>query len=404
MSLVGRLEDLDLSDILRIISLSRKSGILSLNDKENEAKIVFRNGLIVSASSTAEKDNIANSLVKDGTISLSLLKEAISHLRTIRFRRNLAWVLEERFGQDSETIESSIRGFVDRIVRSLFGWKEGFFNFELKETLEEIEKLSLNPLQPLLRKGLNPQQVMRGEGEPVSIGLKKNLSAIFSRAYADEEPLSKEGEEFLSAVRDEITRVMGEGTEVPRWGPEEDEETVSASPGLRLLRAMVEELNDPNRYTDVSLLVLRFASEIVNRAVLLMVRDKEIIGLGQFGIRLGDGANPERRVREIRIPVEEHSLFREVLDFKAPLRRKLRRANPWEEYFIRMLGGEQPEESFLGPLISRGKVVVILYGDNLPERRRIGDTTSLEIFLAQAGMTMEKAYLERRLREVPAIE
>ena len=404
MSLVGRLEDLDLTDILRIISLSRKSGILSLNDKEHEAKIVFRNGLIVSASSTAEKENIANALVKDKVVPLTLLKEAISHLRTIRFRRNLAWVLEERFGQDAAKMEVSIQRFIERIVRSLFDWKEGFFNFELKETLEEIEKLSLNPLQPLLRKGLNPQVVIRTGGESRTGGGGESISAIFSKAYSQEETISEEGDEFLSAVRDEITRVMGDDQDFPRWGQEEEAEPVTISPGLRLLRAMVEELNDPNRYTDVSLLVLRFASEIMNRAVLLMLRESEVIGLGQFGIRLGDGINPERRVREIRIPVEENSVFREVVDLRMPVRRKLRRANPWEEYFIRMLGGELPEESFFGPLISRGKVVVILYGDNLPERRRIGDTTSLEIFMAQAGMTMEKVFLERRLKEVPAIE
>jgi hypothetical protein len=54
-------------------------------------------------------------------------------------------------------------------------------------------------------------------------------------------------------------------------------------------------------------------------------------------------------------------------------------------------------------MISRGQVVIILYGDNLPERRRIGDSTGLEIFLSQAGLAMEKAFLERKLKEVPTL-
>jgi hypothetical protein len=62
------------------------------------------------------------------------------------------------------------------------------------------------------------------------------------------------------------------------------------------------------------------------------------------------------------------------------------------------LGGTLPEQIFLGPIISEGKVVAILYGDNLPEKRPIGDTEALEIFLSQAGLAMEKALLERRLR------
>jgi hypothetical protein len=48
-------------------------------------------------------------------------------------------------------------------------------------------------------------------------------------------------------------------------------------------------------------------------------------------------------------------------------------------------------------LISEGRVVAILYGDNLPEQTPVGDTEALEIFLSQAGLAMEKALLERRL-------
>jgi hypothetical protein len=54
---------------------------------------------------------------------------------------------------------------------------------------------------------------------------------------------------------------------------------------------------------------------------------------------------------------------------------------------------------FLGPLVSEGKVVAILYGDNLTAGGPIGETEGLEIFLDQAGLAMEKALLQRRLRE-----
>ena len=47
-----------------------------------------------------------------------------------------------------------------------------------------------------------------------------------------------------------------------------------------------------------------------------------------------------------------------------------------------------------------GRIPAVLYGDNIPEDKEIGDTESLEIFLAQAGLAMEKALLERRLREL----
>jgi len=405
MSLVGRLEDLSLVDILQIIALSGKSGVLTLNNRGKESRIIFKNGQIISTLGAGEKENIANLLIREGVITLPVLKDAVSHLRTIKFRRNLAWILSERFNQNQEKIESTIRRYVESHVRRLLEWKDGLFNFDLKETDEEIDKLTSDPLQPLLRKGLStsslilpPAAAAGNKPAPPS----ENLAELF-KGFAAEEALSPEGDEFLASVRKEISRSTGENLDLPRPGGEAGDEPVMSSPGLRLLRSMVEELNDPNRYTDISLLVLRFASELMNRALLLMVRKRAIGGLGQFGIRLPDGVNPENRIREIRIPIDEISIFREVVENKVPIRRKLRRANPWEEYFLQMLGGEQPEESFFGPMVSRGQVLIILYGDNLPERRRIGDSTGLEIFLSQAGLAMEKAFLERKLKEVPSL-
>ncbi|HEX5773755.1 MAG TPA: hypothetical protein VFY07_05475, partial [Geomobilimonas sp.] len=71
----------------------------------------------------------------------------------------------------------------------------------------------------------------------------------------------------------------------------------------------------------------------------------------------------------------------------------------WNRYLIERLGGEYPAEVFAGPIVSEGKVVAILYGDNLPEHKPVGDTDSLEIFLSQAGMAMEKVLLQRRLQD-----
>ena len=57
-------------------------------------------------------------------------------------------------------------------------------------------------------------------------------------------------------------------------------------------------------------------------------------------------------------------------------------------------------EASVAPVFSAGKIVAVLYGDNVPEEREIGDTTALEIFLAQAGMAMDRALLERKLKDL----
>jgi len=168
------------------------------------------------------------------------------------------------------------------------------------------------------------------------------------------------------------------------------------SPGLHLLRGMLEELNNPSLGGGIILLILRFASELMNRAVIFLVKEGAIVGLGQFGIE-PDGESADVRVRNTRIPVAAESLFSATLTSMTPTRVIPTNGNPWDDYLCRQLGGRQPQDVFLGPLLSEGRVVAILYGDNLPELKPVGDTEALEIFLSQAGLAMEKALLEQRL-------
>ena len=97
------------------------------------------------------------------------------------------------------------------------------------------------------------------------------------------------------------------------------------------------------------------------------------------------------------IPRDSGSVFDRLIEEMTVQRIKLGDSE-WDNYLRNQLGGGDPAEVFLGPIISEGKVVAVLYGDNLPEGGPVGDTESLEIFLSQAGIAMEKALLERRLR------
>ena len=72
---------------------------------------------------------------------------------------------------------------------------------------------------------------------------------------------------------------------------------------------------------------------------------------------------------------------------------------PVDSHLFEQLGGGIPSEVFVGPLISQSRVIGFLYGDNLPDQKPIGDVEPLVIFLAQAGISIEKSFLERQLNE-----
>jgi CheY-like chemotaxis protein len=168
------------------------------------------------------------------------------------------------------------------------------------------------------------------------------------------------------------------------------------SRGLDRLKEMVRELSDPHFNADVSLLVLRFATELMGRAVIFAMTSKEAIGLGQAGMEM---SNATDLVRAMRIPLAEPSIFADVVAAKGPVRRRLD-STPWNQELIKRFGGEEPVESFAAPIFTSHRIAAIIYGDNAGEDRPIGDVDALEIFLSHAGIAMERSLLERRLRDL----
>lgn len=75
MSLVGRLEDLALSDIFQILSIGRKTGTLILKGSRGNALIIFKNGLVVRA----ETDDIDVTPGED-LLNAGFVKDTFFHL------------------------------------------------------------------------------------------------------------------------------------------------------------------------------------------------------------------------------------------------------------------------------------------------------------------------------------
>jgi CheY-like chemotaxis protein len=156
MSLVGNLGDLGLGDILQIVSLSRKSGVLSLQHKQNEGKIYFSNGQVIKAWSNIGYDNVGDLLIRKGLVTDRLLERALAVQRKNGIKKRIGAILCEHFKVPRDQIEETVREQTERIVYDFFTWDGGTFEFELGEP-EEIAATNFNPLQFMLEQGLNPQ-------------------------------------------------------------------------------------------------------------------------------------------------------------------------------------------------------------------------------------------------------
>jgi len=157
MSLVGNLEELGLGEILQLINLSRKTGVLSLHSRGREGSIVFKQGLVVKALSSTFRMSLGEVLIQKGVINQEILREALALQQERGFCEYLGVLLSKRFDVAHETIEVVAREQIEHIVLSLFAWVEGTFDFEAQEGFEPIDGGIVDPLQFMLSKGLNPQ-------------------------------------------------------------------------------------------------------------------------------------------------------------------------------------------------------------------------------------------------------
>ncbi|HXV35950.1 MAG TPA: DUF4388 domain-containing protein [Myxococcota bacterium] len=169
------------------------------------------------------------------------------------------------------------------------------------------------------------------------------------------------------------------------------------SESLRTLRAVSERIRDPKNQGEVLKLVLRFASESFSRVAIFMVRDEVVLGIAQHGLPRGGGP-ADAEFREIECAVEGVEWFRRVLETRVGLCAPV--LGEGDRALARRLGVREPDEVYVAPIVSGGRVVALLYADNLPGGERIPDTSVIEIALHEAGLALERVLLQRALARV----
>ncbi|MFQ5839747.1 MAG: DUF4388 domain-containing protein [Candidatus Methylomirabilales bacterium] len=382
MGLVGRLEDLALPDIFQILNLSKKTGKLTLTRREGSGMIIFKEGRIIYAASDSVRDTLGNILICQKHLTENSLMAALELQHRSPEGKRLGTILVEKGFITPELLEQAIRQQIEQVIFEFLTWKTGFFKFDIMDIATE-DAIEVDAKDFLLDGGMDPEHLL--------------LEGV--RRLDEQEEAAKKGRPAAEVSPPPTPKPPAPEPAKPA-PPPRPEQPIPTGPrrAHANLKALLKEVQSPSFTGEITLSIMRYAADVVTRGVLLVLRKDGISGLGQFGVELASGS-PDQVVRSIKIPLNEDSLLKTVIDTKNAFQGEVP-AGKWNRHLLDLLGGSTPKEAILIPMIVAGKVVVIFYGDDAGTGRPVGDVEGLEFLMAQASLAMEKSVLEKRLQSL----
>jgi CheY-like chemotaxis protein len=288
------------------------------------------------------------------------------------------------------------------------------------EVVKRLSKMNLRPPVLLMADSLSTALQSRAKQLGVARtvfkpGLSKldppqfeaDLRAFARKLLADVLPALKPSPPPAKAKKPR-TSVLPEAPEAPAspGGPRPRGRTVSATDGgptveelsreLANLQRRLEDLRRGGDVMQVSALVMEVAREFFERAVLFLVKNEQARGLGGFG-RASEGEDMNLLLREIAIPLAEPSVFQDVVTGRLPYAGPLPEGK-WSQYLMDRLGRFKSTGAALLPLLTHRETIAVLFGDNPETGRPPGRLDTLQVFINQAGIAMENAFLQRKLQ------
>jgi hypothetical protein len=385
MQLTGDLSDFALTDILQILALSRKTGMVLLEGAGWAGKIIVESGRITEAWAQPG-ESLADSLALAGLLSPDAARahsaggdRTDSQLETLLVGRGIL----TRNG-----LTAAARRHTQRVIGKLVRLEKGRFSIALGEALL-------------------PQSV---DGLRLAEGLDVGEALLFA-AHEQDESYKERDLQTLTEDDDPGGLSLNGGRETrPLSGRSEiqDSRGVKSSgggaPGAEnhdrstLLCSLLAEMKQHSFEAEVSLLIMRYASELATRGILFAIKDSKLCGLGQFGLSQGkDGKSADEMVRELCLPLDADSVFARVVRTGEPFVGETPDSYWFSELLSHVGGFGHDLKLFVLPLTCNESPAFVIYGDNYPGKSELKGVSELVALASQASLMLERIALQRRV-------
>lgn len=346
MSFGGRLETLDLPGLLQTLSAGASSGRLTLTRLERHAVLVLRGGRVVYVTGGAASETLAGRLLRQRLVEEKDLVLALERQHDGTGYRRLGDVLVELGLLAEGTLQSVVRQRMQELVSELLAWRSGFFRFDPVRAGAEAD-VEVDMGDFVLDGGLQAEELL--------------MRAVTALDHG------------------ELQHAPPNDTLPPFTVPK------GAGPTTSITGSYAAD------YTGEAVLsLLRFASQVLARAVVFAIEGERARAVGEFGISPKGVA----ALRETTFSVREPSVL------KLPVEHRRSYAGPLEPTRVNLqlvdaLVGGPVREAVSVPLVVQGEVRYVLYGDNAPLNRPFGPIDALESAAARAARIVEKTLLAR---------
>jgi hypothetical protein len=394
MELTGDLSDFALADILQIMALSRKTGTILLESGGHNGRIILRQGKITHAS-TSSVESLAERIIRTRGIREELLQE----LMNIGSKSDGVWafdtlVIESGILGDKD-LKADVSSHIRLVLSSLIGLHKGRFNIVLNHAV-----IPDSYKEVVLPSGLDVSEVLI-EAARYSDELKRAESHIENQLEDSQEEIA--ADEYIGdyGELDFQHTPSDNGNNLSKvFEPDKDLDRACYSKRLARFCSLLGELNANTSVSEITLMLMRYASELVSRGILFSVGKAELCGLGQFGLSaLGglNGANSDLFVRNMRIPLSSRCVLGSIVKTPRPIVEKMQESYLHEELINKIGGIDRNLTLFVVPLVCDGHVIFVLYGDNFPGEDPIDGVEELFVFAHMAGLVLERIKLEERI-------
>jgi hypothetical protein len=136
MALKGNLRDFSLIQLLNLVNLAHKSGVMVIEGQSDEAKIYFKEGKLSYARLGREENNLLAVLQRYQKITdaqQQILKEKSDQMND----KELGLMLVNAQYLCQRDIIDTLKGYFVDVIRRLFGWQEGYFYFDPDQTIPD---------------------------------------------------------------------------------------------------------------------------------------------------------------------------------------------------------------------------------------------------------------------------